>query len=398
MNMKQLYYFISLVIFFFSHNHGNVVAFHQDLPSSFLHRVASSRSMSTMMIPFASMSPEEERAAALSDYLAKAHEEKLRLVKDVEQKKNQEIDQLKQQIAELKSQPTASSSAVVMVNGADAIAVKALDDMNKEELMAKILQYQDFMRQYMIDAQEQKYRAVQEAQAAAQKKLSESLSLLGLAPATGSTGAASSVSSVTESPLYTARNVAVAKAAAEGRQSRWGPMEVQRASSGNTIAVTKVNGASSAASIATIMPVNGASAPVMATTVPVTPVAVPVPPEVAEADHGLRSDGSVGGLTLAERIYFGSAATPAATTAATTTTSTVASANNPIEVLYQKRNIKVVQAAQAGKSNRWGAQEVERVSNIVAATTGQISSTTSTASSSQTPQRVNFGASILGQN
>jgi hypothetical protein len=120
---------------------------------------------------------------------------------------------------------------------------------------------------------------------------------------------------------------------------------------------------------------------------------VPVPPEVAEADHGLRSDGSIGGLTLAERIYFGAAAT-----AATTTTNAAVphtSITNPMEVLYQKRNIKVVQAAQAGKSNRWGAQEVERASNIVTATTGPLPSAGTTSAAAQ--QRVNFGASILGQ-
>ena len=47
--------------------------------------------------------PEEERAAALSEYLAKAHEEKLRAVREVEEKKSEEIQALKQQVEELKS-------------------------------------------------------------------------------------------------------------------------------------------------------------------------------------------------------------------------------------------------------------------------------------------------------
>jgi hypothetical protein len=130
--MKQLSYFLSLFTCLWSSNLniGFVAAFH---PHSPLHVFTSGISKSpTTIISIAAMSPEEERAAALSDYLAKAHEEKLRVIKEVEQKKNQEIDQLKQQIAELKSQPTVSSSAVVMVNGADAIAVKALDEMNKK--------------------------------------------------------------------------------------------------------------------------------------------------------------------------------------------------------------------------------------------------------------------------
>jgi hypothetical protein len=165
--------------------------------------------------------------------------------------------------------------------------------------------------------------------------------------------------------------------------------------------VTKINGAS--LSSATTMSVNGAvSVPTMNTEVS-TPIIVPVPPEVAEADHGLRSDGSIGGWTLAERIYFGATAAPATTAPATTTTtssttvSPVSSTTNPMEVLYQKRNIKVVQAAKAGRSNRWGDQEVERVSNIVAATMGQIPNANTAVSSGQPAQRVNFGASILGQ-
>ena len=34
---------------------------------------------------------------------------------------------------------------------------------------------------------------------------------------------------------------------------------------------------------------------------------VPVPPEVEEADHGLRADGGVGGPSLAQRVNLGAA-------------------------------------------------------------------------------------------
>ena len=372
-----------------------------------LNTFSSSVVPSTLTVTFSTLSPEEERAAALSDYLAKAHEEKLKMIQQVEMKKNQEIDELKQQIAALKkttsssSSESSSSSAVVMVNGnADAIAVKALEDMTPDELRGKVLQYQQVLRQYMIDAQEEKYRAVQAAQAAAQQKLTESLTLLGWTPSSSSATTSitlepsRSSSAIVGSPLYVARNAAVSKA---GAQSRWGPLEVQRVSGVSAASRSVVNGASSSntnvaatpPTVTTTMPVNGGSVPVMSTTTTATTV-VPVPPEVAEADHGLRSDGSIGGLTLAERIYFGAQAAASSSSVSTT------SSSNPMTVLYQKRNIKVQQVAQAlGQSNRWGAQEVERVSNIVAATAAYTSGITATSSTSQ--QRVNFGAAILGQ-
>ena len=374
-----------------------------------LYTISSSVVPSTLTVTFSTLSPEEERAAALSDYLAKAHEEKLKMIQQVEMKKNQEIDELKQQIAALKkttsssSSESSSSSAVVMVNGnADAIAVKALEDMTPDELRGKVLQYQQVLRQYMIDAQEEKYRAVQAAQAAAQQKLTESLTLLGWTPSSSATTSITlepsrSSSTIVGSPLYVARNAAVSKA---GAQSRWGPLEVQRVSGVSAASRSVVNGASSSSSnvaatpptVTTTMPVNGGSVPVMSTTA--TTTVVPVPPEVAEADHGLRSDGSIGGLTLAERIYFGAQA--AASDGSSSSVSTTTSSSNPMTILYQKRNIKVQQVAQAlGQSNRWGAQEVERVSNIVAATTPSTSVITATSSTPQ--QRVNFGAAILGQ-
>ena len=370
-----------------------------------LNTFSSSVVPSTLTVTFSMLSPEEERAAALSDYLAKAHEEKLKMIQQVEMKKNQEIDELKQQIAALKkTTSSSSSSAVVMVNGsADAIAVKALEDMTPDELRGKVLQYQQVLRQYMIDAQEEKYRAVQAAQAAAQQKLTESLTLLGWTPSSSSATTSitleptRSSSAIVGSPLYVARNAAVSKA---GAQSRWGPLEVQRVSGVSAASRSVVNGASSSSSnvaatpptVTTTMPVNGGSVPVMSTTA--TTTVVPVPPEVAEADHGLRSDGSIGGLTLAERIYFGAQA--AASDGSSSSVSTTTSSSNPMTILYQKRNIKVQQVAQAlGQSNRWGAQEVERVSNIVAATTPSTSVITATSSTPQ--QRVNFGAAILGQ-
>jgi hypothetical protein len=473
---------------------GAFAAFQSQQLSSYCYACTTHRTVA-MLSQESILTPEEERAAALSDYLAKSHEEKLRAIKEVETKKNVEIEQLQQQITDLKESrtSTSTSSSMVMVNGGDA-NVKALDDMNKDELLAKVVQYQNFMRQYMIDAQEQKYRAVQAAQVAAQKKLTESMTLLGLTSSLSNSATELSNASPVTPPLYAARNTAVAKAAAAG-QSRWGNMEVQRvanvptahmslpitsASSLSVVPLTatppplyaarsaaiakaaaagrsrwgsaEVQRVSSMAELPTLngartastMSVNGGLAPVMktATVVPVhvsanvpvpsevaeadhglrsdgsvggmtlaqrvyygaaplsnndvapTSVIVPVPLEVAEADHGLRSDGSVGGLTLAERVYYGAA--PIATTSSSSLMRTTA-VSELAEDFYSQRNLNILKAAQAGHS-RWGTQEIERVSNIVS-TTSRLSPVTV-----EVPipvvkqlQRVNFGAAILGQ-
>jgi hypothetical protein len=442
MMMHRPYHFIVsvLLVVLFSHE---VAAFQNT-------RVPQSSDRRSATLSAAPLSPEEERAAALSDYLAKSHVEKLRAIKEVEMKKNSEIEQLKQQITELKeSSTTTTSSNMVLVNGGEN--VKSLEEMSKEELVNKITQYQNFMRQYMIDAQEQKYRAVKAAEVAARKKLAESMTLLGLSPSATTTETTTSVP-----PLFAARNAAVAKAAAAGT-SRWGPLEVQRASSvaasttpmatpaisssplyaARNAAVTKAAAAGQsrwgsaevqraggvAIEPSTKMSVNGGSAPVMTTAALATPAAVsiPVPPEVAEADHGLRSDGSIGGLSLAERVYFGAkngvSAPPIPTppevleadhglrsdgsiggptlaerifygaAPASASTSTTA---DPREALFARRNLKVLQAARAGHS-RWGSQEIDRVANIVAVTP-QLPASVAAPSS-----RVNFGAAILGQ-
>ena len=80
--------------------------------------------------------------------------------------------------------------------------------------------------------------------------------------------------------LYDSRNARVAAAAAAGK-SRWGSMENERAAS---LASNALPGSSASA---------------------VAVAAFPVPPEVAEADHGLRADGGVGGPSLAERVNLG---------------------------------------------------------------------------------------------
>lgn len=333
-------------------------------PSSSRSGAGSNDGGGGSVTPAADPSDQESRAAAiLSDYLAKSHEEKLGAVADVEQTKNAEIRALRDEITELRRNVPASTS-IVMTNN-NSVNHKALEDMNKEELVNKVVLYQNWMRQYMVDAQEQKYRAVQAAEDAARKKWAEAMMLLPPAAAAANTGPAAN-----QSPLYAARSAAVSMAGEAGK-SRWGDMEVQRVTDQSFSTVTRqpkifaVNGATAPAA-----PFHGV--PLTSVPPPTAPV-VPVPPEVAAADHGLRADGGVSGLSLAERVYFGAAA--AAPLPASASTPGLATAAMHFESLYTQRNTKVVQAAKMQKA-RWGAQEVERVQNILTATATATTTTT----------------------
>jgi len=280
-----------------------------------------------------------EAAAALSEYMAKAHEEKLRALKEVETRKAIEIQALKDQIDELKRQGFGSSGAAALLasstpsSSPPQLAVSAsgqqdLSSLTKDQLVDKLLQYQQFMQNYIVKAQEQKVLAVAAAEGAVRKKFEDRLALLGSGSAAPPPPAAAQGSS----SLYGSRSSAVAAAAAAGK-SRWGDMEVQRA----------------AASAYTSNVASTTSAP---------------PPEVEAADHGLRADGGVGGPSLAERVALGSnigAAIAAASAQQQQQSPSSASAlATPSSPVYQQRNNRVLAAAAAGKT-RWGPKEVERI-------------------------------------
>ena len=209
-----------------------------------------------------------------------------------------------------------------------------------------------------------------------------------------------------QSSLYASRSAKVSAAATAGK-SRWNDMENKKA---QILAGAKHNGAKAPAA-----PESDAKPP---------PAPVPVPPEVAAADHGMRADGGVGGLTLAERVAMGSeaaAAAPAKTVpvppevlaadhgmradggvggltlaervafgaeaGAQTATSASELEVRHEDSLYQLRSMHVAKAAAAGKS-RWGGMENKKCEELA-----------SSASSSLTAAagRVNVGASIVGQ-
>jgi hypothetical protein len=325
-------------------------------------------------------------------------------------------------------QSNPTTTAIVLENG--DMNIEALVGLSKEDLVVTLVNYQNWMRQYMIDAQEQKYRAVKAAEEALNRKWSEALSAMdpSATPLPPTTTSSSSSSSSQQSPLFAARNMAVSRAGAAGR-SRWGDVEVQRARSGSVIQKLSESRASSPQLMAARRAATKAPLPPMSTPpsrlalMPTGPV--PVPVEVAEADHGLRADGGVGGWTLAERVYFGAAApdsssattSPTMSSPASSFTSSVDSSGisfggivlSPSEVLYTQRNIRILQAAQNGKSSRWGEPEINRVSNILAAMTPQLleaaashrytspapASSSSVSLLSDQQRRINLGASIV---
>lgn len=275
---------------------------------------------------------------------------------------------LKNEIDSLKQGP--SSSAITSV-----AAVKG----SKEEIAAKLIAYQSFMAKYIVEAQEEKLRAVKAAEAAMAKKFEGNL----LSAAAPAAPVLASAASSPETKLYMDRNAKVSAAAAAGK-SRWGQKEVERVSRTNNVGA------------AAIAPeeVNGSAVVKPSVASP----AVVVPPEVKAADHGLRSDGSVGGLTLAERVALGASANGAAAPPMLSKQG----------VLYHQRNAMVAASAKAGKS-RWGDMEVQKAVKLASAAPAAVAAAPEIEAADHglradgsvggpsLAERVNLGAQLLGR-
>lgn len=208
----------------------------------------------------------------------------------------------------------------------------------------------------------------------------------------------------TRNSAFDQRNAMVAAAGRAGK-SRWGEMEVARA----TQAVTGGSLPSASTTATTTPP------PTTTTSVPVSTASITVPPEVEAADHGLRADGGVGGPSLAERINFGAQLLQGSVTATVPAPlgSTPAPTSSASSSYYQKRNAMVAAAGRAGKS-RWGEMEVQKVQTLVASLPSSNSATPIKVSPEieaadhglradggvggpTLAQRVNFGAALLEQ-
>mmetsp|Transcript_17599 Transcript_17599/g.26716 ORF Transcript_17599/g.26716 Transcript_17599/m.26716 type:complete len:302 (-) Transcript_17599:107-1012(-) len=257
---------------------------------------------------------QEESAKALSDYMAKSHEEKLKAVKAVEKAKESEIMALKAEIESLKGNGAAAKAGA-------PVSLPTSTAGSVDELNNQLVAYKEFIAKYIIEAHDAKVQAVRDAEAAITAKFEAKLLLsageevsapppvkgssvyegrnekvIASAAAGKSRWGDAEVQKITSnagsssrnvatdkdiapvSPqmnsLYEKRNIAVAAAAAAGK-SRWGPMETSKAKS-----------------LVGALPEGSQDAP-----------AIVITPEIEAADHGLKSDGS---LSLAERVNLGS--------------------------------------------------------------------------------------------
>mmetsp|Transcript_13186 Transcript_13186/g.20697 ORF Transcript_13186/g.20697 Transcript_13186/m.20697 type:complete len:305 (-) Transcript_13186:288-1202(-) len=184
------------------------------------HRLVSSSSLNAV---------DDASAKVLSDYMAKSHEEKLKAVKDVEEKKNSEIALLKAEIEQFKT-----SSALATTTPAAPPPAAPLATTTSSEAEAKLASYQSFMAEYIVNAQTQKLLAVKEAELKAEQKFQARLDKLFEAGGMALPAAAAAVveeaaaAPVVEETSFQSRNAQIIAAGAAGK-SRWGSMEIDRA-------------------------------------------------------------------------------------------------------------------------------------------------------------------------
>lgn len=318
----------------------------------------------------------------LTSYMAKSHEEKLRAIKEVEEKKNTEIKTLKNEVTALKERVEVPRESAVVLSSEPATG-RDLSSMTIEELRAKLFQYQEFMAKYIVQAQQQKMKAVKMAEVATAARYEEKIKFLLAAGSTTSSSesevvpskevakvkitpkdsdvdlkskpvngakkangvAAPSPINLPSSDLFDERNKKIAAAGKAGK-SRWGDAEVKKASAGSSKPSLSSTPATS------------------------TPPAPPAPslgvsPEIEAADHGLRNDGGVGGPTLAERVNLGQQLFTGSDAAATAPPAPIAEVSPQLST-YDLRNARIARAAAAGKS-RWGNMENMKATSLTAA-------------------------------
>lgn len=361
----------------------------------------------------------------LTNYMVKAHEEKLRAVKEVEAKKDGEIKTLKSEVTVLKEEIASipKESAVVLSSppnpGAD------LSSMTTEQLKAKLVQYQDFMAKYIVQAQHQKMKAVQAAEVATAAKYEEKIKfLLAGAPSDSSAPSkietAASSSSSAETKLYDTRSANVAAAAKAGK-SRWGDKEVAKVNVVN-VKTDMVNGVAESATApapiglpgsdvfdkrnqkiaaagkagksrwgeAEVEKATASSGPSLASAPSTVTAPAPVTKEIEEADHGLRNDGGVGGPSLAERVNLGQQlfmGSDAAATATAPPAAPIAEAILAPPSVYDLRNARIARAAAAGKS-RWGNMENSKATDLTVLSGSQTAPAVSLAGAAKQPEIV----------
>jgi len=341
-------------------------------------------------------------AEAFTQYMAKSHEDKLRAVKAVEDKKNAEIEDLKRQIEEKKSgtTTTTTSSSIVPANGSNG---------SMEVISAKLTAYQTFMSQYIVKAQDEKFNAIRAAEATISKKYEDKLSafmLTGAADASSITiSSQSSTTSVvkesTKEPVVVLEPVpdatiafvvegvmkesvkeetkipaAVPKPAAETKAPVVDSVKETKDETKKPVAA-KVEKKKPVSKVEVVPAEKSTADP------PKTDDDGSTPPEVIAADHGLRADGGGGGLTLAERVSQGadsSAGLPVngsiddangSSSSAIIDPSCLTSAGTIIDPRYRvyfETMTVISTAAKAKAHNRWGPKEEQLATEYVAET------------------------------
>ena len=169
--------------------------------------------------------------------MTKSHEEKLRAIKSVEDKKNMEISVLKAEIDRLKSASSSATSVASVIAPPSPPPINLDNNLDIAEMQAKLASYQAFMAEYIVDSQNQKLAAVKEAESRVEKKfmdkiekllLDESSSVNGIAAPSSPAVVATTAATVGEQSLFQKRNIQITQAASVNK-SRWGSMEIERA-------------------------------------------------------------------------------------------------------------------------------------------------------------------------
>jgi hypothetical protein len=125
--------------------------------------------------------PDPQTSATLfRDYIVESHQEKLKALQTLEREKDAEIAALKEQLLEVHSKtfnvaPPQSQSTSSSSGSGSSSSSSRKSQPSEEELRQKLVSYQKFMTTYLVSAQEDKARAVQEAQTAAIQKYEDQL-------------------------------------------------------------------------------------------------------------------------------------------------------------------------------------------------------------------------------
>ena len=103
-----------------------------------------------------------DEAAALTEFMAKAHEEKIRAMERVENKYKAKVAELEAKVAELEGPNTALSDP----SSSNSYAFPATNKL----LTEKVLAYQSFISDYIVKASLEKQKAVEAAVAKTEAK------------------------------------------------------------------------------------------------------------------------------------------------------------------------------------------------------------------------------------